>query len=78
MFNEDIIKAIERACLEKEIQTLEFEAFSDNVSCLIMEHIIDCEDRGVEPDIMDVMVPQYPMCTGERVVRVGDLFQHTN
>ena len=73
MFSDDILATIKETCLEKEIHAMEFDTYSDNVSYIITKHIIECEDNGTEPNILELKVPLYPRCTGEGVVRIGDI-----
>ena len=74
MFHSDILTTLREACIEQECYTLEFETYSMHVSCVIMNHILDCEDKGTEPNIMELKVPDYPFCTGECTRRIGDCF----
>lgn len=74
MFDQDILTTLNEACIQQECDALEYESYTMNVACIIMQHIIDCEDKGIEPNIMEVKIPQYPFCTGERTQRIGDCF----
>ena len=71
---EDIIATLNESVLMQECASLEYETYTMNVSYRIMQHILDCEDQGIEPNIMEVGLPEYPMCTGPITSRVGDCF----
>lgn len=74
MLHEDVLTTIREHVIMSQCITLEYETYSDHISCLIMEHIIDCEDEGVEPDIMSIPIPEYPSCTGPKVTTIGKCF----
>ena len=70
MFPEDILTTLKEASIAQECYALEFETYSMHVACVIMNHILECE----EPNIMELKVPEYPFCTGECTKRIGDCF----
>ena len=78
MLPNDILTAINEHILEHECHALEYDSYNMYVSCRIMEHILDCEDCGTEPDIMNVGLTQYPRITGPITSVVGDCFQDLN
>ena len=74
MFSDDILTALREASIEKECHMLEFQSFSMYVSCRIMQHILDCEEKGVESNIIELGLPTYPRTTGEYTSTIGDCF----
>ena len=78
MLPHDFIITVNEHLLEHECNAIEYDSYTMYVSCSIMEHILDCEDLGVESDIMSVGLTQYPHTTGPLVSLVGDSFQDLN
>ena len=71
---EDIIATLNECVLMQECESLEYETYTMNVSCRIMQYVLDCEDQGIEPDIMEVGLTEYPRCTGSITSKVGKCF----
>ena len=63
MNNNDLLVTLREASLQKEMDDLERETYQMCISCLLMEHIIKCEDEGRVIDYREVLVPEYPSCS---------------
>ena len=70
MNTDDLLATLNEASIQQECVSLEYETYSMNVSYLIIEYILECEDKGIEPDIMEVGLPEYPRCTGPKTSKV--------